>query len=138
MRRGAKEINLAVNYGKMISRQFQYVETEIQQMSESCHAADALLTVVFDSQFLTEDLKVILCKMCKRTETHFLQTNAAADFPLLKQICKDMVRIKAFAAPGSLADFQAAYAAGCDRYSTPTVLRPPEVTAALSETPSSH
>ena len=33
LRRGAKEISLVVNVGKMISRQFQYVETEIMQMA---------------------------------------------------------------------------------------------------------
>src|SRR5690606_28758474 len=73
LRRGAKEVSLVVNYGKMISRQFQHVETEILQMSESCHQAGAILKVIFENAYLAQDLKIILCKMCKRTDPDFAE-----------------------------------------------------------------
>lgn len=121
LRRGAKEINLVVNYGKMISRQFQHVETEILQMSESCHQSDAILKVVFESGYLAEDLKIILCKMCKRTDTDFVETDSAADLTLLKTICKDVVRIKLSANEPALAHFTEGYLAGIERYASPAV-----------------
>jgi deoxyribose-phosphate aldolase len=121
LRRGARQIHLVVNYGKMLSRQFQHVETEILQMSESCHQSDASLTLVYESAFLAEDLKIILCKMGKRTEADFLETDNAADLPLLKTICKDVLKIKV-SGPASLDAFHAAYHAGADRYASPDVI----------------
>lgn len=129
LRRGVKEVSLVVNYGKMISRQFQHVETEILQMSESCHQSEALLKVIFESAYLAEDLKIILCKMCKRTEADFAETDTGfapsgytmADLALLKTICKDVVRIKASGAEGSLVKFEEAYFAGCDRFGSKDV-----------------
>ncbi|MFN0103789.1 MAG: deoxyribose-phosphate aldolase [Bryobacteraceae bacterium] len=121
LRRGAKEISLVVNYGKMISRQFQHVETEILQMSESCHQSGTLLKVIFESAYLAEDLKIILCKMCKRTGTDFLETDTVRDLALLKSVCKDLVRLKAHGAIGTLEKFAEAYNAGCERFGSTDV-----------------
>jgi deoxyribose-phosphate aldolase len=115
LRRGVKEVNLVVNYGKMLSRQFQHVETEILQMSESCHQSEAILKIVFESAYLAEDLKIILCKMGKRTDADFIETDNTADLPLLKTICKEVVKLKVSGA-GTLEKFQEAYNAGCERY----------------------
>ncbi|MDQ2945492.1 MAG: deoxyribose-phosphate aldolase, partial [Acidobacteriota bacterium] len=43
LRRGAKEIGTVMNTGKLISRQFQYLETELLQMADACHACGAIL-----------------------------------------------------------------------------------------------
>ena len=121
LRRGVKEVNLVVNYGKMLSRQFQYVETEILQMSESCHQSEAILKLVFESAYLAEDLKIILCKMGKRTDSDFIETDSAAGLPLLKAICKDVMKLKASPSPASLETFNHAYAAGADRFGSTSV-----------------
>ena len=115
LRRGVKEVNLVVNYGKMLSRQFQHVETEILQMSESCHQSEAILKLVFESAYLAEDLKNILCKIAKRTEADFVETDSAADLKQLKALCKDLVKLKV-SGPSTLEKFQEAYNAGSDRY----------------------
>jgi deoxyribose-phosphate aldolase len=118
LRRGASEINLVLNYGKMLSRQFQHVETEILQMSESCHQAEKTLKLVYESAYLAEDLKIILCKMGKRTDSDYIETDTFADVPLLKTICKDVVKLKVSGA-ATLEAFEAAYKAGCERYGSP-------------------
>lgn len=126
LRRGVREVSLVVNYGKMISRQFQHVETEILQMSESCHQADSILKVIFETSYLAEDLKIILCKMCKRTETDYAETGTGygpgsysmADITLLKSICKDAVKIKATGGELSLESLHAVHAAGVERFGT--------------------
>ena len=115
LRRGVKEVNLVINYGKMLSRQFQHVETEILQMSESCHQSEAILKLVFESAYLAEDLKNILCKMGKRTDSHFIETDDAADLPQLKSICKDVLKLKV-SGLSTLDKFQEAYIAGAERY----------------------
>jgi len=115
LRRGVKEVNLVVNYGKMLSRQFQHVETEVLQMSESCHQSEAILKLVFESAYLAEDLKNILCKVAKRTEADFVETDSAADLKQLTALCKDLVKIKV-SGPSTLEKFQEAYHAGSERY----------------------
>jgi len=129
LRRGAKDISLVVNYGKLISRQFQHVETEILQMSESCLQAGAVLKVTFESSYLTEDLKIILCKICKRTGVDYAETDTGygrrgytlADLALLKSVCKDVVHVKAAGAEGTWEKFIEAYNAGCERFGSTNV-----------------
>ncbi|MBI2689750.1 MAG: deoxyribose-phosphate aldolase [Acidobacteria bacterium] len=129
LRRGVKEVSLVVNFGKMRARQFQHVETEILQMSESCHQSEAILKVIFETAYLAEDLKIILCKICKRTDTDFAETDTGfspggytvADLTLLKTICKDAVKIKASGAIGTLERFNEAYSAGCERFGSTDV-----------------
>jgi deoxyribose-phosphate aldolase len=115
LRRGVKEVNLVVNYGRMLSRQFQHVETEILQMSESCHQSEAVLKIVFESAYLAEDLKNILCKMAKRTEADFIESDNAADLAQLKALGKDILKIK-ISGPSTLDKFQECYKAGIERY----------------------
>lgn len=119
LRRGAKEVSLAVNPGKMRSRQFQHVETEILQMSESCHQNETTLRIFCPNEYLADDLRIILCKMAKRTDTDWVETDDVAALPALGVICRDVVRRGLYAAAPSLADFEAAYAAGCDRVRSP-------------------
>jgi deoxyribose-phosphate aldolase len=129
LRRGAQEVALVVNTGKMLSRQFQHVETELLQMSESCHQSGAVLKVVFETGYLAEDLKIILCKMCKRVEADFAETGTGygpafdilADLTLLKAICKDVVKIKIGGPPPSLGQLLEWFAAGAHRYGSSDV-----------------
>ena len=45
LRRGAREIDMVLNIARLRSRQFQYVETELLQMADTCHKEGALLKV---------------------------------------------------------------------------------------------
>ncbi len=51
-----------LNIGKLISRQFQYVEMELMQAAKACHEEGAVLKVIFENAYLTEDLKIIAAK----------------------------------------------------------------------------
>src|SRR5690348_5725779 len=41
LRRGAKEIDMVLNIGKLRSRAFQYIEAELLQMADTCHQQGA-------------------------------------------------------------------------------------------------
>ena len=62
LRRGVQEIDTVMNTGKLVSRQFQYLETELLQMADACHQSGALLKVNLESEFLTEELNIIACR----------------------------------------------------------------------------
>ncbi|MGC4055732.1 MAG: hypothetical protein QM757_43490 [Paludibaculum sp.] len=114
LRRGAKELETLPNLGKLLSRQFQYVETELLQMGRSCLEAGVTLKVIVDHPRLTEDLKVIAMKICKRCEVAIVSL-PAADLPLGRRILKDVCRMKVSSVVATLDEALAACAAGADR-----------------------
>lgn len=123
LRRGATELSLVVNIGKLLSRQFQYVETEIMQMAGSCRESGAKLKIVYETGYLSDELKIILTKICKRTEVNFAEISAGlappadqqADLALIQSIGKDRLQYKAFGVE-TLEQAMAFYQAGCDRF----------------------
>ncbi|MBL0160209.1 MAG: deoxyribose-phosphate aldolase [Bryobacterales bacterium] len=123
LRRGAKEIDMVINIGKLRSRQFQYIESELLQVSNACHESGALLKVILENAYLTEDLKVIALKICKRCEVDFVKTSTgfapegwtAADVTLMKRVLKDECRIKAAGGIDTVEAALEAYELGADR-----------------------
>lgn len=120
LRRGVKGIDTALNLGKIVSRQFQYVEMELQQMAQACHEAGAILTVAFENAFLTDDLKTIACRIAKRVEADYARTAAPYsldDICLMHRLCGDRVKLKAGGVE-TLSDVFAVREAGCARVTT--------------------
>ncbi|WP_321476589.1 hypothetical protein [uncultured Paludibaculum sp.] len=114
IRRGVREIETVPNLGKLLSRQFQHIETELLQMGRSCLEAGVTLKVIVDHPSLTEDLKVIAMKICKRCEVTYVSL-AASDLALGKRILKDVCRMKVSSGVSTLDAALAACAAGADR-----------------------
>src|ERR1044071_6657943 len=55
---------MVLNIGKLRSRAFQYVETELLQMAEAGHQNGAILKVIFENAYLTQEHKIIACRIC--------------------------------------------------------------------------
>lgn len=123
IRRGASEVDMVINIGKMLSRQFQYVEMEVFQMAKACHEGGALLKVIFENSYLTEDLKVIACKICNRCEVDFAKTSTGysdggattEDLKLMRRFCAPDVGIKAAGGVRTLARLLEVYEMGVTR-----------------------
>jgi deoxyribose-phosphate aldolase len=124
LRRGAREIDMVINIGKMISRQFQYIESELLQAAQSCHETGAVLKVILETAYLTEDLKVIACKIAKRTDVDFVKTSTGfapagytpEDVRLLVRLCGDRVKVKAAGGVRTLDAALQVYELGCARF----------------------
>src|SRR5436305_4845955 len=74
LRRGAKEIGVAVGASKLLSREFQQIQTELNQMTDACRAESARLTVYLETSLLTYEQKIIACTCCERAEVDFVST----------------------------------------------------------------
>jgi deoxyribose-phosphate aldolase len=126
LRRGVTEIDTVINIGKMISRQFQYVEMELQQMAAACHESGAILKVAFENGYLTEDLKTIACKIVKRAEADYARTStpfgplpySLEDIALMKRLLGDRTKIKASGGVRTISDVLELREAGCARVGT--------------------
>lgn len=126
LRRGAREIDMVVSLSKLRSRQFQYVDMEIMQMSETCRKEGATLRVTLESGYLTDEQKIVACRICGRAEvavvktaTGFGQPAPASDTALFRQHLPDDVLVEV-ASVDSLASAWDAFAAGASRLSTVT------------------
>jgi deoxyribose-phosphate aldolase len=115
LRRGAKEIDTIMNTGKLISRQFQYLETELLQMADACHAAGATLKVALESEHLNEELNVVACRIARRAGVDFLAAHTIEDIALLKNHSRDRLKLKAAGPVESLEAALEFRTAGCAR-----------------------
>ncbi len=126
IRRGVTEIDTVINLGKMISRQFQYVEMELQQMAEACHESGAILKVAFENGYLPDDLKTIACKIVKRAGADYARTStpfgplpySLVDVQLMKRLLGDSAKIKASGGVRTITDVLELREAGCTRIGT--------------------
>lgn len=123
LRRGIRDIDLVLNIGKLISREFQYIESEVLQVANACHESGATLRVVFETPHLADDLKIIACKICKRAEADFVATATGFageptrdDLILLKRIAKDVCQVKASGNLDTLDSVLNAQALGATRF----------------------
>ncbi len=116
LRRGAREIGVVMNTGKLISRQFPYLEAELTQMAQACRENGAVLKVIFDNPHLTPDLKIVACKLCKRTGADFAATSATPeDLRLVVKHCSPRVQVKAAGEVKSLGQAREVSEIGCQR-----------------------
>ncbi|MBI4877414.1 MAG: deoxyribose-phosphate aldolase [Acidobacteria bacterium] len=124
LRRGAREVDAVLNIGKLISRQFQYVEMELLQLAKACHEAGALLKVIFENAYLTDELKVVACKISKRAEVDYVKTSSGFapsgytkdDLLLMKRAVKDRCKLKAAGGVRTIETALEVYQCGCDRF----------------------
>jgi deoxyribose-phosphate aldolase len=116
LRRGARELEMVVNIGKLVSRQFQYVEMELLQMAKSCHESGAQLSVVLRNDLLASDLQIIATKIAKRVEADYLNvTPSTEDFERIKPLLKESIGLKAESEASALEQVLALRDQGCTR-----------------------
>jgi deoxyribose-phosphate aldolase len=123
LRRGAREIDMVTAISKLLSREFQYVQTELSQMAELCHKEGALLKVILENAYLTDELKIIACRCCERAEVDFVKTSTGfapsgytlADVKLMRKHLPEEIGVKAASGLRTLDQVLEACAAGATR-----------------------
>ena len=103
LRRGAKEIDAVIALPRLLSREFQYVQAELDQLAETCHKEGAILKVIFENAYLTDELKIIACRSCARAGVDFVKTSTGfapsgytiEDLKLMRKYSPPEVQVKA-------------------------------------------
>ncbi len=124
LRRGTREIDMVLNIGKLISRQFQYVETELAQMADACHDAGAILKVIFENAYLTDELKIAAARIATRAGADFVKTSTGfapggatlEDLRLMRAHAGPNVQVKAAGGVRTLEKALEVRAAGASRF----------------------
>jgi deoxyribose-phosphate aldolase len=126
LRRGARQIDLVIAVSRLLSREFQYVQTELSQIVEACHKEGAALGVILENAYLTGELKIIACRSAERAEADFVVTSTgfapsgftADDARLMRQYLPESIGVKAAGGIETLDAVLEAHAAGCSRVAT--------------------
>ncbi len=126
LRRGAREIDMVIAISKLLSREFQYVQMELLQLSELCHKEGALLKVILENAYLTDELKIIACRCCERAEVDFVKTSTGfapsgytrADLALMRKYLPEEIGVAAAGGIHTLDQVLEGYQAGCTRIGT--------------------
>src|SRR5260370_13959486 len=75
MNDGAAELDMVVNIGKVLSKDWRYVADDVRAVVEPAHAGKALVKVIFENCFLADEHKEQLCRICGEVEADFVKTS---------------------------------------------------------------
>jgi deoxyribose-phosphate aldolase len=78
---GATEIDMVINIGKTLGGDWDYVEDEIKAVTDICHRNNAIVKVIFETDFVTKTAdKIHLCEICTRVGADFVKTSTGYGF----------------------------------------------------------
>lgn len=78
---GAVEIDMVINIGKALQGDWDYITDEIRLVTKVCHKHNAIVKVIFETDFITrtED-KIRLCEICTDVGADFVKTSTGFGF----------------------------------------------------------
>ena len=134
---GAGELDMVVNVGKVLSRDWRYVADDIRAVVEVAHEHSGLAKVIFENELLPDDaLKIELCRICSDAGADFVKTSTGfgfvprpdggfqtigatdADLLLMRRYSAPRVKLKASGGVRTYADALRVVGLGADRIGT--------------------
>lgn len=131
---GAEEIDMVINIGKALQGDLDYVEYEVKAVADACHEKGAILKVILETDFVTDnDLKIALCHACTHAGADYVKTSSGygfvkqsngyynyvgatvPDIVLMKEHVGEGVKIKAAGGVRNLEQLLEVQAAGASR-----------------------
>ena len=99
------------------------MEEEIRQLAETAHAAGAILKVILETCYLTEEEKILACKLSTKAGADFVKTSTCygsagctiEDLKLMRANVSEAVRIKGSGGIRDLDTVLSARAVGASR-----------------------
>lgn len=79
-RDGAVEVDMVANLGAAVEGDWKTVERDIRAVVEEAHRHSALVKVIFETGYLTDDVKIGLCKAAESAGADFVKTSTGFGF----------------------------------------------------------
>jgi deoxyribose-phosphate aldolase len=120
---GARELDMVVNIGKVLSKEWRYVTDDIAGVVKAAHRGKALVKVIFENCFLEAEHKEQLCRICTDVGADFVKTSTGygdggaidEDLILMRRACPAHVQVKAAGGVRTLDRLLAVRALGVSR-----------------------
>ena len=127
--KGADEIDMVINIGKLKSRDDDYVKQEISLIKQAC--GDRILKVIIETCMLTDDEKIKMCELVTEAGADFIKTSTGfasggATFDDVKLFAEHVgpgVKIKAAGGISSLEDAEKFMELGASRLGTSRIVK---------------
>ena len=121
---GCVELDMVLNIGRLVSRDFDFVEKDIKAVVDAAHSRGVIVKVILENAYLTDELKIIACKICDRAGADFVKTSTGyaksgatiADLKLMRENTGSRVRVKAAGGVRTLDQALSVRAAGAVRF----------------------
>jgi deoxyribose-phosphate aldolase len=121
---GARELDMVINIGRLLSGDYDYVENDIRAVVEAAHAGNAIVKVILENCYLTDEQKRAACGICEKAGADFVKTSTGygssgatiEDLNLMRKTCSKNVRIKAAGGVRTLEKALEVRATGAERF----------------------
>jgi len=80
IRDGATEIDMVINIGKALGGDWAYVKADIEAANQACVKQDAILKVIFETDYLQDEHIIKLCEICSELNVAFVKTSSGYGF----------------------------------------------------------
>ena len=103
MDEGALELDMVLNIGQLRSGKHDFVREDIQAVCDAAHARGVKVKVIFENSYLTDEEKIIACKLSEaagadwvKTSTGFASGGATLeDLRLMRANVSEQIQVKA-------------------------------------------
>lgn len=120
---GAAEIDMVLNIGALKSQDYAAVRDDIAAVVRAAHAAGAIVKVIIETAYLTDEEKVAACVLAQDAAADFVKTSTGfgpagatvADVALMRRVVGPAMGVKAAGGIRTASDFRAMVAAGANR-----------------------
>lgn len=127
--KGASEVDMVINIGELRAGNYDYVRDEIKAIKEA--AGDKILKVIIETCLLTEEEKLVCCKLVTEAGADFIKTSTGFstggatfdDVALMKEHVGEHVKVKAAGGISSFADAEQFIALGAERLGTSRLVK---------------
>jgi deoxyribose-phosphate aldolase len=100
---GARELDMVVNIGKVLSKDWCYVTDDIRAVVEAAHREKAKVKVIFENCYLAAEHKEQLCRICGEIGADWVKTSTGygtsgatdEDLRLMRRCAPAHVQVKA-------------------------------------------
>ncbi len=119
---GAQEVDMVINVGALKDKDYDFVENDIRAVVDAVNKK-AVVKVIIETCLLTDEEKVIACKLAQKAGADFVKTSTgfstggatAEDIALMRKTVGNSMKVKA---SGGIRDYETAIKmvdAGADR-----------------------
>lgn len=122
IKNGAQEVDMVINIGRLKDKDYEYVKNDIKAVINAAKGK-ALTKVIIETCLLTDEEKVIACKLSKEAGADFVKTSTgfstggatASDIKLMRETVGKDMGVKASGGVRTYEDSMAMIEAGASR-----------------------
>ncbi|MDR1797941.1 MAG: deoxyribose-phosphate aldolase [Clostridiales Family XIII bacterium] len=100
---GCAEIDVVLNIGRLKGGDNAYIEEEVKAITDYAHGKGAVVKIIFENAYLTEEEKIKACEICVKAGVDFVKTSTGyagggatiPDLKLMRSHCPEPIAIKA-------------------------------------------